>query len=56
MPTWPRRSGVHQTRISQIEHGDLEHTEIATLRAYVGGLGGQLRVVADIDSAEVSIA
>ncbi len=48
--------GVHQTRISQIEHGDLEHVEIATLRAYVGGLGGQLRVVADIDGAEVPIA
>ncbi len=30
------RLGVSQSRISRIEQGDMDHTEIATVRAYVG--------------------
>src|SRR5580692_1426982 len=38
---------VSQSRISRIESGDIEHAELATLRAYVQALGGVLRVTAD---------
>jgi ribosome-binding protein aMBF1 (putative translation factor) len=36
--------GISQSRVSRIEHGDLEHTELATLRAFVQALGGELEV------------
>ncbi len=35
------RTGVSQARVSQIESGDLEHTELGTLRAFVRALGGE---------------
>lgn len=38
------RIGVSQARVSQIESGDLEHTELGTLRAFVRALGGELEV------------
>jgi transcriptional regulator with XRE-family HTH domain len=37
---------VSQPRVSAIERGDLAHTELATLRAYVEALGGALLVTA----------
>jgi len=30
-----------------VEHGDIDHTELATLRSYVEALGGRLEVIAD---------
>jgi ribosome-binding protein aMBF1 (putative translation factor) len=36
--------GISQSRVSRIEHGDLEHTELATLRAFAQALGGELEV------------
>ncbi|WP_424950301.1 helix-turn-helix domain-containing protein [Deinococcus sp.] len=38
------RLGISQSRVSRIEQGDLEHTELATLRAFVRALGGELEV------------
>lgn len=38
------RLGISQSRVSRIEHGDLERTELATLRAFVQALGGDLEV------------
>ena len=38
------RLGISQSRVSRIEHGDLERTELATLRAFVRALGGELEV------------
>lgn len=38
---------VSQARVSQLESGDLSHTELGTLQSYVAALGGELRVVAD---------
>ncbi|WP_239393971.1 helix-turn-helix domain-containing protein, partial [Frankia sp. CiP3] len=40
------RIGVSQSRISRIERGDLDHTEIATVRSYIEALGGQVEIVA----------
>src|SRR5687768_5691958 len=33
------RLGVSQSRVSRIERGDVDRTELATVRAYVGALG-----------------
>ena len=39
-----RRLGISQSRVSRIERGDLDHTEIATLRAFTEALGGELEI------------
>jgi DNA-binding XRE family transcriptional regulator len=48
--------GVSAPRVSAIEHGDVGHTELATLRSYVEALGGRLRVVADFGDTEFTVA
>ncbi|MEU3421949.1 XRE family transcriptional regulator [Streptomyces murinus] len=48
--------GVSTPRISAIEHGDIDRTEVATLRSYVRALGGQLRVVADFGDTQYTVA
>jgi predicted transcriptional regulator len=47
---------VSQSRVSRIEGGDLEHAELATLRAYVQALGGVLRVTADFGDEQLTLA
>lgn len=49
------RMHVDQSRVSRIERGEIEHTEIRTLRAYVEALGGHLRVEAEIDDEVVKL-
>lgn len=39
-----RRLGISQSRVSRIERGDLEKTELATLRAFMQALGGDSEV------------
>ncbi len=39
--------GVTQARVSRIEKGQLERSEVDTLAAYVQALGGTLKIVAD---------
>lgn len=39
--------GVSQARISRIESGHLERSEVDTLAAYVKALGGRLKIIAD---------
>jgi DNA-binding XRE family transcriptional regulator len=48
--------GVSAPRVSAIEHGEADRTEVATLRAYVEALGGRLRVVADFGDTEYTVA
>jgi predicted XRE-type DNA-binding protein len=38
--------GVTQARVSRIEKGQLERSEVDTLAAYVQALGGKLKIVA----------
>lgn len=38
------RLNVSQNRVSRIEHGDIDRTQVDTLRRYVEALGGTLRV------------
>jgi DNA-binding XRE family transcriptional regulator len=39
--------GVSQARVSKIEKGELERSEVETLAAYVRALGGKLKIIAD---------
>ena len=39
--------GVSQARVSRIEKGQLERSEVETLAAYVRALGGRLKIIAD---------
>lgn len=41
------RSAVALARISRIEKGQLEKSEVETLAAYVKALGGKLKIIAD---------
>ena len=49
------RLGVSQSRVSRIERGDMDHTEIATVRAYVGALGGEVEIVARFGDERITI-
>ena len=42
--------GVSQARISRIEKGQLEKSEVETLAAYVKALGGKLKIIADLET------
>jgi predicted transcriptional regulator len=50
------RLQVSQNRVSRIERGDIEHTQIDTLRKYVEAVGGQLRVEVELGDQRVKIA
>lgn len=47
--------GVSQARVSKLESGDLSHTELGTLQAYVAALGGQLHIVAEFGDDTVEL-
>lgn len=47
--------GVSRLRVSRIERGDMDHTEIATVRAYVGALGGEVEIVAKFGDERITI-
>jgi len=48
--------GVSQARVSQIERGELEHTEVATLRRYLEVLGGEIEVCVRVGDDRLQIA
>jgi predicted XRE-type DNA-binding protein len=50
-----QRLGITQSRVSRIERGDMDHTEVATIRAYVGALGGELEIVAKFGDERITI-
>jgi predicted XRE-type DNA-binding protein len=41
-----RAMGISQPRVSDIERAELGHTQLDTIRAYIGALGGQLQLLA----------
>ncbi|MGN6503175.1 MAG: XRE family transcriptional regulator [Pseudolysinimonas sp.] len=47
---------VSQNRVSRLEHGDLERTQVDTLRRYVEAIGGRLHVEVEIDNQRIQIA
>ena len=48
--------GVGQNRVSAIERGDFDHTQISTLRRYVEALGGRLNIEAVFGGTKFSLA
>lgn len=51
-----KRLHVSQNRVSRIEHGDIERTQVDTLRRYVEAVGGQLRVEVELGDERIQIA
>ncbi len=47
--------GVSVSDLFRIERGDLDHTEIATVRAYIGALGGDLEIGARFGDERITI-
>lgn len=47
--------GVKQPRVSAIERGQLESTEYGTLKSYIEGLGGHLKIVADFGDESIVV-
>jgi predicted transcriptional regulator len=47
---------VSQNRVSRLEHGDIERTQVDTLRRYVEAVGGQLHVEVEIGDRRIHIA
>lgn len=48
--------GVSQRRVSAIESGDLTHSQIGTLNAYIAALGGHITISAEFDEQTTRIA
>ncbi|MGH3518299.1 MAG: helix-turn-helix domain-containing protein [Haloechinothrix sp.] len=47
--------GVSQARVSAMERGGVDTLTIASVRAYVGALGGTVRLVASLDDTDVTL-
>lgn len=45
--------GITQSRVSAIERGGLNRSELSTLEAYVAALGGQLEIVANFGDEKI---
>lgn len=50
------RLQVSQNRVSRIEHGDIERSQVDTLRKYVEAVGGRLRVEVEFGDERIQIA
>ncbi|MGH3932762.1 MAG: helix-turn-helix domain-containing protein [Pseudonocardiaceae bacterium] len=50
------RVGVSQSRISRIERGELDRSEISTVRGYVEALGGDIEIVAKFGDERITLA
>jgi predicted XRE-type DNA-binding protein len=47
---------VSQNRVNALERGEVEHTQVDTLRRYIDALGGQLRIEVDLGDERIQIA
>src|SRR5690606_14834642 len=50
-----KRLNVTQSRVSRIEHGDVEQSQVATLRAYAKALGGDLEIAVRVGDDRIPI-
>jgi hypothetical protein len=46
---------VAQSRVSRIERGELDRSEIAIVRSYVEALGGEVEIVAKFGDERITI-
>ena len=51
-----KRLDVSQNRVSKIEHGDIERSQLDTLRRYVEAVGGELSVEVSLGDERFLIA
>jgi len=51
-----QRLNVSQNRVSRIEHGDIDRSQLDTLRRYVEAVGGTLRIEVVIGDDQILIA
>jgi predicted transcriptional regulator len=51
-----RTLDVTQNRVSRLERGDIERTQIDTLRRYVEAVGGALHIEVEIGDRRIQIA
>jgi DNA-binding XRE family transcriptional regulator len=47
---------VSQKRVSAVERGELSHTELGTVTAYVEALGGKVEIVANFGDERLVVA
>lgn len=50
------RMQVRQERVSAIERGNTNSTEVGTIAAYIAALGGSLEIVANFNGTPVVVA
>lgn len=50
-----QRLGVSQSRISRLERGELDRSEISTVRSYVEALGGEVEIVARFGDERITV-
>lgn len=50
------RLHVSQNRVSRLEHGDIERTQVDTLRRYVEALGGTLHIEVEHGDERIQLA
>jgi predicted XRE-type DNA-binding protein len=46
---------VSQRRVSAVEHGQLDRTELGTVVAYVQALGGRVEIIADFGDERIVV-
>lgn len=51
-----KQLSVSQNRVSAIERGDIDHTQVDTLRRYVQALGGKLEIIVSMGEESFKIA
>lgn len=51
-----KRIGISQSRVSQLERGELSKSELSTVDAYVTALGGRARIIADFGDRSVVVS
>ncbi|MBX3142670.1 MAG: XRE family transcriptional regulator [Trueperaceae bacterium] len=49
------RLNISQSRVSRIERGQLDKAHVATLKAYIEALGGELELSARFGSERISL-
>lgn len=49
------RLKVSQSRISRIERGELDRTEVSTVRSYIEALGGEVEIVARFGDERITV-
>ncbi len=51
-----QRLNISQSRVSRIERGEVDQSQVSTLRAYAHALGGELEIVVRLGDKRIPIA